>query len=93
TKYIFTIPGVILFMSNRLCDPLERFFGQQRQRGGTHANLNVSEFIKNTQALRVINTSCGSIRRNCRGSDKNEDKNKDILDNENTPLAKCRVKN
>ena len=50
TKHVFTIPGVILFLSNRLCqDPIENFFGQQRQRGGTHSNPNVLEFMRNTQ--------------------------------------------
>ena len=39
-------------MSNMICqDPIEKFFGQQRQRGGAHENPNVAEFIKNTQAL------------------------------------------
>ena len=33
-EYIFTIPGVTVFLSNRICqDPIENFFGQQRQRG------------------------------------------------------------
>ncbi len=68
---VFGIPGVSVLLSNRLCqDPLEKFFGQQRQRGRTHDNPNVAEFIKNTQALRVINTTCGGVRGNCRGSNK-----------------------
>lgn len=34
-RYIFTIPGVKAFLSECLCqDPLEKFFGCQRQRGG-----------------------------------------------------------
>ena len=54
-RYVFTIPVVL----NRLCqDPLEKFFGQQRQRGRTHENSNVMGFIKNTHALRVINSTC-----------------------------------
>ena len=33
-EYIFTIPGVTVFLSNHICqDPIENFFGQQRQRG------------------------------------------------------------
>jgi len=33
-QYIFKIPGVTVFFSNRLSqDPVEKFFGQQRQRG------------------------------------------------------------
>ena len=60
TKYLFTLPGVNTFLSEKLSqDPLEQFFGCQRQRGGTSENPNVAEFCKNTQALRVINTACG----------------------------------
>ena len=63
----FTIPGVKAFLSERLSqDPLQKLFGCQRQRGGTSENPNVSEFCKNTQALRVINSVCG--RGNCRGN-------------------------
>ena len=43
--YIFSIPGVKVFLSERLCqDPLELFFGCQRQCGGTHENPTVQEF-------------------------------------------------
>ena len=64
-QHVFTIPGVTVFLSNRVCqDPLENFFGQQRQRGRAHENPSVSEFIRNTQALRDISTT---IRGNCRG--------------------------
>jgi hypothetical protein len=58
-KYLFTIPDVRVFMSDRLChDPLENFFGQQRQRGGISDNPNTQEFVKNTQSLRVVNELC-----------------------------------
>ena len=68
-KYIFTIPGVKFFLSERLCqDPLENYFGCQRQRGGRHENPNVNDFCKDSQALKVINSVCGSISKgNCRG--------------------------
>ena len=61
--------GVTSFLSQRICqDPLENFFGCQRQRGGVHDNPNVQEFVKNTQALRVINSFCkGPSQGNCRG--------------------------
>ena len=70
TKLAFTVPGVKAFLSERLSqDPLEKFFECQRQRGGTSENPNVSEFCKNTQALRVINSVCGDVARgNCRGN-------------------------
>lgn len=81
---MFTIPGVKCFMSNKICqDPLENFFGQQRQRGRVNENPNVPEFIKNTQALRVANFSRSAVRGNCRGATK-----KDPIDVENTPLEK-----
>lgn len=58
-RYLFTMPDVKAFLSRRICqDPLEQFFGCQRQRGGTHDNPNAQEFLRNTQALRVVNSMC-----------------------------------
>ena len=60
------------FLSQRICqDPLERFFGIQRQRGGVNDNPNVAEFTKNTQAIRFMNTMCHTklFKGNCRGSE------------------------
>lgn len=51
-------------------DPLEKFFGLQRQRGAVNDNPNAKEFMKNTQALRVINSVCGNVRGNVRGADR-----------------------
>ena len=43
------------------------FFWLQRQRGVAHNNQNVSQFAKNTQALRVVNSLCkSSDKGNCR---------------------------
>ena len=62
----------------KLCqDPLENFFGHQRQRGRGHDNPNVEQFIINTQALRVINGISNKIKGNCRGQ-KVEETNEDI---------------
>lgn len=76
-----------IFLSERILqDPLENFFGCQRQRGGASENPNVQDFCKNTQALRVINSVCGSVPRgNCRG-------NKQLMDKQldHNPLPKCR---
>ena len=84
-KFAFTIPGVTVMFSNKLCqDCLENFFGQQRQRGGTHENPNASQCLKNAQALRVINSTCRTIRGNCRGSKSG----KSIMDSENAPLQR-----
>ena len=61
-----------MFLSNRFSqDPLEKNFGQQRQRGRVNKNPNSHDFIKNTQALRVIDNVCCNVKGNCRGSDEN----------------------
>ena len=66
-RYLFTLPDVKSFLSQRICqDPLEKIFGCQRQRGGVHDNPNCTEFMKNTQALRVIN-GLQAPKGNCRG--------------------------
>ena len=63
--YLFSLSGV-----QGLCqDPVELYFGCQRQRGGTHDNPTAAEFYKNAQALRVVNSFCKtSPVSNCRGS-------------------------
>lgn len=77
-QYLFTLPGVKFFLTAKLNqDPLEKFFGLQRQRGGVNENPNVKEFLKNTQALRVIGSVCGNIRGNVRGADKRGKKYRD----------------
>ena len=74
------------FLSERLTqDPLEIFFGCQRQRGSSNENPNMQQFCKNTQALRVINSVCGNVALgNCRG------KRQAVIDweKENRPLPK-----
>ena len=70
-KFMFSLPEVkdnnLAFLSNNICqDPLEQFFGCQRQRGGTSDNPNVIEFCHNTQALRVVDSFCRApVRGNC----------------------------
>ncbi len=83
-RYLFEVPGVESFLSQRICqDPLERFFGTQRQRGGVHENPNVAEFMKNTQALRVITNTPAVLKGNCRGG------KQDVgVDKLSTPLPK-----
>ena len=50
-KYLFTVPGVNSFLSQRHCqDPLKVLFGCQRQRGRVNDNLNVAEFLNNTHS-------------------------------------------
>ena len=46
-RYIFTFPGVRYFLSERICqDPLEKFFGCQRQRGRVNENPSVARTLK-----------------------------------------------
>ena len=72
--FILSLPEVkeanLAFLSQNLCqDPLEGFFGCQRQRGGTSDNPSVAEFHNNTQALRTFDSFCrGPVRGNCRGN-------------------------
>ena len=74
-----------MFLSEKVSqDPLEKFFGCQRQRGGQSDNPNVKEFCKNTQALRVINSACTNVPHgNSRGHRSSLD-----LEKENMPLPK-----
>lgn len=66
---ILDIPGVNIFFSAKLNqDPLEKHFGQLRQRGATNDNPTVEEAMKSTQSIRVINGIwCDDITGNCRG--------------------------
>ena len=86
-EFVFTIPDVSVFLSNRICqDPLENFFGQQRQRGRVNENPNAAEFKKNTQALRMVNSFCSGVRGNCRGIQQG------LFEIQNTPLKKRKKK-
>ena len=86
TKYVYSLDGVKLFLSEWLNqDPLESFFGKQRQRGGGSDNPTVSQFINSTSSLRAqgslsLPVQRGNTRRKQRLTDK------DILDT--TPLPK-----
>jgi len=87
-SYIFSQPGVTSFLSQRLCqDTIEKFFGCQRQRGGTNENPTVPEFNKNTQALRVVNSFYRhNASGNCRGGMEEVGQS----NKENRPLEKRR---
>lgn len=71
-QYLFTLPGVTSFLSEKISqDPLEKFFGRQRQRGGANENPNVAQFLLGNQALRIINSIDLDITRgNTRGSNR-----------------------
>ena len=79
---LLMIPDAPPFLSRHITqNPLEKFFGLQRQRGHVNENPNVKEFQKNSQALRVIQASTSSIKGNCRG-------NTDVDPTEHTPLRR-----
>ena len=67
---LFSIEGMKSFLSEKVSqDPLEKFFGCQRQVGRSYENPNVAEFMKNTQSLRVINSiDLRTVTGNCRGT-------------------------
>ena len=54
-NYMFTTyPGIEFFLTERLTqDPLESYFGLQRQMGGGSRAPNVNRFLTNTQSLRM----------------------------------------
>ena len=92
-RYLFSVPGVKSFLSERISqDPLEKFFGTQRQRGRVHENPSVSDFIQNTQALRVANVFArDTVKGNCRGS--NKQKRTHLLeDTDEQPIPKRKHK-
>jgi len=73
-QYLLKIPGAKYFLSEQISqDPLEKFFGIQRQRGRTGDNPTVSQFCKNTQAIRLINSVCANVKGNCRGREQSID--------------------
>ena len=90
-RYLYSLPEVkdkkLAFLSQNLCqDPLENFFGCQRQKRGTSDNPNVAEFMENTQTLRVVNSFCrGTVKGNCRG---NQSAEKENMQASNTPIPR-----
>ena len=68
-RVLLSIPEAPPLLSRRITqDPLEKYFGLQRQRGRVNENPNVQEFQKNSQALRVVQACTLSVRGNCRGN-------------------------
>ena len=45
------------------------FFYASEAKGGVYENPNVEQFLKNVQALPVINSTCAAIGGNCRDSE------------------------
>lgn len=67
--FLLKIPHAACFFSSRINqDPLEKFFGMQRQSGKSNENPTAAEFIKNTENFRVISSIwVDTITGNCRG--------------------------
>ena len=94
-RYIFTaFDGVKFFLSSHVNqDPLEKFFGCQRQRGKANENPDIPSFCKNTQALRVIGNTCrDSVKGNCRGTNINGSRKRTMTEEDIAPLPKRRRK-
>ena len=67
-QFLFTVPGVTVFL-NRLCqDPLKKFFGQQRQRGKVNEKPNLTDFLKKYSSTQGINGVWRTVKGNCNGS-------------------------
>ena len=66
--YLLSLPGAPEFLSRRITqDSLEKFFGLQHQRRRVNDNPSAQEFCKNSEAIRVIQTSMATVKGNCRG--------------------------
>ena len=60
-----------------------------KKRGRAHENPNTQEFLKNTQALRVINGTCmDTVKGNCRGKKRSSSMTQEELVKESQPLKK-----
>ena len=84
---VFKIPQVSCFLSNRICqDPLEKYFGMQRQAGATNDNPTVLQFTKNSDTLRLVgNMWFDDVQGNCR---KSTSVKQSIEDTKHLPLRK-----
>ena len=84
---LLKLPGVHCILSAKPNqDPLEKFFGRVRQFGRVNENPAVSEMLKSTQALKVIdNIHLDDIIGNCRGQKR---KGIEIEDVDCKPLPK-----
>ena len=97
-RYIFSLPEVkekrLSFLSNTLCqDPLEGFFGCQRQRGRESDNPSVQEFYQNTSALKVVNSFCrNSTTGNCRGANQEPPRSRVMTQQEVAPIPRRKRK-
>ena len=84
-RYLLGISGVKFLLSERFTqDPVESFFGQQRQKGGGSENPTVHQFTYNTSSLRVQRSTAPIASSNVRASKHRQEA--DVVDD--TPLQK-----
>ena len=84
-RYLLGISGVKFLLSERFTqDPVESFFGQQRQKGGGSENPTVHQFTYNTSSLRVQRSTAPIASSNVRASKYRQEA--DVVDD--TPLQK-----
>ena len=83
---------MLLSQETLLCqDPLENYFGCQRQRGGPHDHPTVHDFQNNTQSLRVVQSlCCGPVRGNCQVSSTNNTSKTTVTSSDCQPLPRRR---
>ena len=84
---VLSIPGVGCFLSGRISqDPLEKYFGMQRQKGKSNDNPTVLEFVKNNETIRLVGTMWfDDPKGNCR---KSQAIQQSIADTKLLPLRK-----
>ena len=67
--FLLHVSGVNFLLSERFTqDPLESFFGKQRQRGGGSDNPTAHQFTYGTSSLRILKSTAPAVRGNVRGS-------------------------
>ena len=88
-RYLFSIPGVKFVLSGRFSqDPLEKYFGNQRQHGGSNENPNVQQMVHSASALRALKSvTLNSVRGNC-GRSKAQKRPPLVVDNSTLPKKK-----
>jgi len=68
-RYLLKIDGAKFLLCERFTqDPVESFFGQQRQKGGGSENPTVRQFTYNTSSLRVQRSTAPIATSNVRAS-------------------------
>ena len=86
-KYLLALDSDLCLLSERVSqDPIEKFFGQQRARGGRNENPTLQQCIRNASALRVQKSQAlDPVRGNCSRKRRLFD-DREVIDE--TPLPK-----